>query len=139
MKKLLTLLVCFVAVTLSSCGYRVAKDTPEPKISVSVKTERPKDLLADILTKKDPTLLETILAEMLHDGEILGKYIRAKRFPNNAEVSFERWFIKNSTKTPHVVIFETGILIDIIPIDKSEGAMDAAKKKYVPFGNWKNK
>ena len=132
------ILVCFVAVTLSSCGYRITKATPEPKAEVSEKTKRPKDLVHDILTKKDGTLLETILAEMLNGGTIVAKYVRAKRFPNDAEVAYERWFIKNSGGDPHVVIWETGVLIDIIPIGKGEDAMNAAKKKYVPFGNWKS-
>jgi hypothetical protein len=139
MKNLTTIiLISLIILSLTSCGYKIVKDTPEPVAEVAlaepVQVLEPtpeNEVYVKIPVAKKRTL-RVILDEMLSNGELLNKDVHGRKF-GDFDYTWELLVIRESTGDVQAAVIENGELILIEPVKD----LEQARSKYKPYGGWK--
>ena len=132
MKTLTTIiLIPLVILSLTSCGFRLVKNTPEPEAVVIEPILDLEEVYVKIPVAKKRTL-RAILDDMLASGELLDKDIHGRKFGEH-DYTWEMLVIREQTGDVQVAIIEDGVLILIAPVND----LEQARSRYKPYGGWK--
>lgn len=133
MRVLFIALACVMALTFTSCGYKVVKKNAEPEVAAPAG-----DTLV-VKMGKDRTNM-VILQELLSNGEIINKDVHSHSWLAwsakeqkyiEVDYNWEMWVIKTG-EDYHAAIFEFGRLVDIEPVKDLEDA----RIRFKPYGGW---
>ncbi len=128
MKTLTTIiLIPLVILSLTSCGFRFTKDTPEPEAAVIEQ-----EAIYVKIPVAEKRTLRNILDDMLASGELVNKDIHGRKFGEH-DYTWEMLVIREQTGDVQAAVIEDGVLILIAPVND----LEQARSKYKPYGGWK--
>jgi hypothetical protein len=132
MKTLTTvILIPLMILSLTSCGYKFVKDTPEFEMAATTEQVQNQEMYVKIPIAKKRTL-RTILNDMLASGKLINKDIHGRKFGEH-DYTWEMLVIREQTGDVQAAIIEDGELILIEPVKD----LEQARSNYKPYGGWK--
>lgn len=130
------ILCAFIALALSSCGYRITKKTPEPEPAAQAEVAAEVEVDDDVIILKMGRKrgLQAVFDELSKTGALLDRDIHGRLF-GKYEYTWELVVIRDPTDGVHAIVIEDGVVVLIEPVK----SLEAARKKFKPYGGWKKK